>query len=170
MPYVVSAHKFIDDAGLYFILDTTEEILDKFEIVIESLGLTGVGGRRTSGLGKFELYEESYELGLYDCDFVLEDLLKTKGDLYMSLSVIAPTENDIETFDKDKSTYTLIQRTGFVESINYSDTPLKKKQTVLFNSGSCFDKKLIGQLLDVSNEGWHSVYRYGKGMYLGVTL
>lgn len=41
---------------------------------------------------------------------------------------------------------------------------------MMFNSGSCFNKHLKGQILDVSNKGNHKIYRYGIGMFLGVKI
>jgi CRISPR-associated protein Csm4 len=40
----------------------------------------------------------------------------------------------------------------------------------MFNTGSCFQEKIKGRILDVSDQGGHPVYRYGKGMFLGVKI
>ena len=53
MPYLVSARRFQENGGLYFILQTSGEWREKLDPVIESLGLSGVGGKKSSGLGKF---------------------------------------------------------------------------------------------------------------------
>lgn len=72
VPYPVMVYRFKENSGLYFILRSTEYWRERFDIVVESLGLTGIGGKRSSGLGKFELAEESFETGLYDSDIMLE--------------------------------------------------------------------------------------------------
>jgi len=170
MPYIVSSFKFNEDAGLYFLLDTNEKLREKFEVVLDSLGGNGIGGKKHIGLGKFELYEESYELFLYDSDAAIDELINTEGDFYMALSVVAPTDDDLDSIDLEQSYYIIINRTGFVDSVNYSNNALKKKSVMMFNSGSCFNKHLKGQILDVSNKGNHKIYRYGIGMFLGVKI
>lgn len=170
LPYIVSSFQFNEDSGLYFLLDTNQELKEKFDLVIESLGSTGLGGKKHTGLGKFRLYEDSYELVLYDSDYVIYELLHTEGDYYMALSVVAPTDDDLDSIDLDNSYYTLINRTGFIDSNNYANTFQKKKSVMMFNSGSCFNIQLKGKILDVSNNGSHAVYRYGKGMFLGVKI
>ncbi|WP_081411115.1 type III-A CRISPR-associated RAMP protein Csm4 [Desulfotruncus alcoholivorax] len=170
MPYLVSAYRFVGTGGLYFILQSSEFWREKFDIVIESLGLSGIGGKRSSGLGKFELAEESFEIGLYDSDCILEEMLKEDGGVYMSLSVLAPAQDDLAVIKQGKSYYSLIRRTGFVASPVYAGTQLKRKPVVMFDAGSCFPAKIKGRILDVSDNGGHPVYRYGKGMYLGVKM
>jgi CRISPR-associated protein Csm4 len=179
-PYLVSAFRFRSkytsnfpeqqDSGLYFILKASEEWREKFDFVIESLGLSGIGGKRSSGLGKFELAEDSFELGLYDSDCVLDEMLDKEGEIYISLSVLAPNRDELVTIKKGQSFYTLVKRTGFVASPAYADNQLKRKPVVMFNTGSCFQEKIKGRILDVSDQGGHPVYRYGKGMFLGVKI
>jgi len=170
LPYPVSAHCFREDSGLYFILHAAEEWRDKLDYVIESLGVSGIGGKRSSGLGKFELYDDSFEVGLYDSDCILEELLKENGIFYMSLSVLAPARDDLDIIKGGQSYYTLVKRTGFVASPAYAAAPLKRKPVVMLAAGSCFEGKPQGRLLDVSDQGGHAVYRYGKGLYLGVKV
>lgn len=170
MPFSIASFQFNENSGLYFLLDASDEMREKFEIVLDSLGTTGLGGKKYIGMGKFVLYEDSYEMVLYNSDEVIDELLNTEGDLYISLSVVAPTDEDLDSIDLEKSYYTLINRTGFIDSINYSNVHLKKRSVMLFNSGSCFNRPIKGQILDVSNYGAHNVYRYGKGMFLGVKI
>ncbi len=169
-PYPVAVSRFREDSGLYFILKTTEEWREKFDRVVASLGLTGIGGKRSSGLGRFEPAEESFETGLYDSDCILEDMLNENGDVFMSLAVLAPAREDLDIVKQEKSFYTLSKRTGFVASPDYAGTYLKKKPVVMFNAGSCFPEKIAGRILDVAERGGHPVYRYGKGMYVGVKV
>lgn len=175
LPYVVSGYRFRKDAGLYFILKTTKEIKEKFDIIINSLGTSGIGGKRSLGYGKFELMGEPYELDkeypVYDCDIHLLDLLESKGDYYMALSVVKPNEKDIRNFDTNRNFYKITKKSGFVFSKDYSYNLIKKKDSYVFDKGACFKKKITGQLVDVStNRGKHPVYLYGKSMYLGVKL
>ncbi|NLK22607.1 MAG: type III-A CRISPR-associated RAMP protein Csm4 [Clostridiales bacterium] len=161
-PFVLSIQRFSESAGLYFIVYTTEELKNKLDNILDSLSTEGLGGKRSLGYGKFEFAScENLEL---------EKLLASDGDYYMNMSILKPNAEELLSIDREKSTYTLIEREGYIDSINYSQTNLKKKPLVMFNSGSCFDKKLKGEITDVSNGENHKVYRYGKPLYLGVKI
>lgn len=173
-PYYVGTFTFAPLAGLYFILGTDkEEKFDFYTEIINSLGYSGIGGKRTSGLGLFELEDDPYELEEEYClnehDAALAVLLKKeKADFYLALSVIYPLKDEIENLDMEKACYRLVRREGFVQSVNYNDFFVKRKPLVMFDSGSVFPKRLIGDIPDVSLDGRHPVYRYGKSLMLGV--
>lgn len=169
LPYLVSAKKFHMDCGLYFILETTNDIKTKFDVIIEDLGHEGIGGKRSSGYGKFNLREKGFALGKYESDIELNKLLNDKSSYYMSLSTITPTLSDIESIDIDNSYYSILKRSGFVYSDNYTNNHVKKCDLFMFDHGSCFNNKLTGDLIDVAFDkvGKHPVYRYGLGMWIG---
>lgn len=174
-PYVVAAYRFKEETGLYFIVKVASpQIEDKLLPVVESLGISGIGGKKSYGYGRFCLSEEPIEFaggeGLYDSDLKLGEMMERDTGLFMSLSVLLPGKSDLESFNKERSYYTIIPRTGFVNSPLYSRRPLKHKQVCMFGSGSCFDRAMEGQLADLSSDGGHQIFRYGKGMYLGVNL
>lgn len=190
-PYVISAYRFPFEeekqnnkkgdkegalqTGLYFILKTDNQGLqEELDIVLDNLGVTGIGGKKTTGLGKFKLAEEPIEFGadfgLYDSDIILGKMLNRKGKYYMALSTISPLEKELEAFIPEENFYTLIQRSGFVESPAYWENPIKRKPVTMFGAGSCFKEPLSGRILNLSSGGNHPVYRYGKGMYLGVDV
>lgn len=186
-PYIISAYRFpfeeekqndkerIIQTGLYFILKTDSQVLqEKLNTVLDSLGLTGIGGKKTTGLGKFKLAEEPIEFGadfgLYDSGIILGKMLSRKGKYYMALSAVSPSEKELEAFIPKDNFYTLIQRSGFVESPTYWGNPIKRKPITMFGAGSCFKEPLCGRILNLSSGGNHPVYRYGKGMYLGVDV
>lgn len=165
--YNISVYRFLDNCGIYFILRCKEEIKQKIDIAIDSLSMSGLGGKRSLGYGKFQF--ESYESDYFD------KLLDKKADYYMALTTFLPTSEEIRTFNKDKSTYTLVERGGFVESLEYSSSndraSKKKKPLVMFGAGSCFDMKFEGQLFNVSKDDKkHPVYKYGKPLFLGVKI
>jgi CRISPR-associated protein Csm4 len=81
MPYIVSSWRFKPDSGLYFILRTRDrEIADLIEQTLGSLGISGIGGKKSTGLGKFELAEDpiefSGEFGVYDSDIELGRMME----------------------------------------------------------------------------------------------
>lgn len=166
-PYSVSGYVFKKDAGLYFIVGLKEEkFKETLSRVLESLGYSGIGGERSSGYGKFEIvddFEISSQSGI-EAEKLLYNLLTQKAERYLSLSVVSPKPSEIKELDS----YKLIPRKGFVLSTSYADKPLQRKQVTMLASGSCFSEKIEGQILDLSKDGSHPVYRYGKALMIGV--
>ena len=67
LPYFVNSYKFNDNAGLYFILgyeDDDDAII--MEKIIESLGYSGIGGKKSSGYGKYKFFDDFIELSETD--------------------------------------------------------------------------------------------------------
>lgn len=172
-PYNVGIFTFNHDAGLYFILGIdSADRLDYYKSLLESLAYSGLGGKRTSGCGRFEPAEDEIELdtecSITESDYRLAAMLHADTPLYMSLSVISPREDDWEYINAPQTCYTLVQRRGFIYSASYSDRFQKRRPLVMLNAGSCFPGKLRGSIVDVSSGGGHSVYRYGMGLMIGV--
>lgn len=159
-PYNIGTFTFNKKYGLYFIVKASEEGAELLSDIMDSLSYTGIGGRLSSGLGRFDY---SYT----DLEYKLEERLEKESDTYMSLSVSMADENELVNIIEGAS-YTLIKRSGFIASETYGDTPLKKQDFYCFKSGSCFKQKFKGNIFDVSNQGRHSVYRYLKPMFIGL--
>lgn len=161
--------------GLYVIVKYKEqEQIDFFQkILVDSLGFSGIGGKRSSGYGKFYIEDEMDPDvdGLPEKKLIFE-LLETKGDYNIALSVVSPTEAEIENNDFDKAYYKLISRDGFVYSTEYTDenTLVKRKSLSMFKEGSCFPFEIEGEVKDVSDNGKHPVYKNGKMLKIGVKL
>lgn len=176
-PYQVGSVFFKKGCGLYLLLKLEDkQTLDRFEKALKSLGLSGIGGKRTTGYGKFQLFEDRIELDpecyatKYDKKLA-ELLLNSKTAKYhMLLSVACPDTDELTNQLVENSFYTLIPRTGFVQSDSYYKRPVKRKPIVMFDTGSCFQRQFTGAVLDLSKEGNHPVYRYGKAMTMGVSL
>jgi CRISPR-associated protein Csm4 len=172
-PYYVGVFQFFQDCGLFILLAYQEEAQrELFSQLLASLSYTGIGGKRTSGLGKFEVFAEEIE------DTKAENpsrqalarmLAEDTAPYQMNLSVALPREEELEPV-LEKAFYTLIRRGGFVQSQTYSDTPLKKKVQYFFAAGSCFRKRFTGDVYDVAYVGHHPVYRYAKPLFLGVRI
>ena len=175
-PYFIGAHIFSECSGLYFITKLKSEELKKaFDIIVKSLSYSGIGGKRTSGYGKFQLADDVVELDpeeyATEDDRLLAEMLTGKSsDYYMTLSVTSPLLEEITPELQNNSFYTLIPRSGFVNSRNYSETSLKRKSIVMLGAGSCFSARLKGHIPDVSEQGGHPVYRYGMAMMMGVNV
>lgn len=162
VPYRVGIYRFKEENGLYIVVGyDSQEILDLSDELFEMLSLSGIGGKKNSGLGHFDL--EIAELPKE-----LNKRLNTKGEV-MTLSVSLPTDKEIEDI-LDDSRYLLVKRSGFVDSYTYSKEQRRKKDIYLFKSGSCFNKTYQGDVYDVSSGGNHSVYKYAKPLFMGVEV
>lgn len=174
LPYQVASVKFHEDAGLCLIVKTDEDMKEYFDDVIDSLETTGLGGKRSSGYGKYELEEFGIELTDKEGDSLglkkLYELLNAEGDSYISLSCMLPEKDDLEVVRDEQSFYQLVLRKGFVYSLSYADRSLKRKQVVMLRSGASLPMRIKGSIADTSSDGAHPVYRYGKGMFLGVKI
>ncbi len=185
MPYPVSGWRFAEDCGLYFIVKTkNDNDIDLLSTIIDSLSISGIGGKKSTGMGKFELAEKPISLSsknesdsyshAYSADInyfqEFSKMLDSESGCYMSLSVLILNDSEFELFEPEDSYYSLLPRSGFIYSKEYSDKPLKKKPIIMFASGSCFKKSFPGDIIDLSDKGAHPVFRYGKGMYMGVNL
>lgn len=161
--YFLSYFRFNKDNGLYFILgfenSSRQELFDN---LLYSLSFTGIGGKKTSGLGKFEMIEENLPKEI-------SNKINTKGANMLLTSSMAG-EDELEKIDEDAN-YALIRRGGFIYSEDKigSKNNVKRKRTMhFFKSGSIFNKKFEGDLFRVDDGFVHPVYRYGIPMWLEV--
>ncbi len=163
MPYRVRTFRFGEGNGLYIICGyqkkNGKELLEE---LLEYLMLDGLGGKRSSGLGRFECVPVKMNR-------ILADRLEEKSGRYMTLSISLPQSGELSEI-LENSSYLLQKRSGFVASDQYSTEWMRKKDAYLFASGSCFSKKYRGCILDVSCGGAHPVYRYAKPIFLGVDV
>ena len=174
--YNIEVFKFNKDSGLYFIVEILYEWKEKFENVLESLSLTGIGGKKTSGYGQFFIEEDPMEFDgkdfekIYsdDDEFINKSLYKNEKN-YLVLSSYTPKYDEIERLKEDGNCYQLIKRSGFVNSYLYSENPQKRKQLYMISSGATLNFKPEGRLVDLKLNGNHSIYRMGKPIVIGVT-
>lgn len=162
-PYRVSSFHFEEGNGLYSIV-SYESLEDKelFEEILECLSFTGLGGKKSSGLGRFEWRDiqvpkewlESFDLQKYDT--------------YMLLSTALPISEQLDTILKESS-FSLIKRAGFIDSTTYSDRQMKKNDLFVFAPGSVFKSSFNGQIVTEEKGGNHPIYRYEMAFLMGVS-
>ncbi len=168
LPYNVGIYTFNKEKkskyGLYFIIGyNDDETFYRFDDIMYSLGYTGIGGKTSSGLGKFEAV-----IGDVPENFI--DMLATSdADRYITLSTCMAKNEELETVIPGAE-FSLIKRSGFISSVSYSDTFRKKKELYCFSSGSSFKNKFEGDVFDLSDGGTHPVYRYAKPFFMGVNI
>lgn len=163
MPYNVGVFQFQQNAGIYFLFAFEHKDDKKYlDELFDALAFTGIGGKRSSGLGKFTVTTAEAPQGF-------EERLdnKKEGQSVMALSVCLPEEEELEVILRDAS-YGLIKRSGFVSSETYARAYEKKRDLVVFTPGSCFGNRFNGVLSDVSAGGSHPVYSYGKSLMMRI--
>lgn len=161
MPYRVGVFYYKKKCGVYIIVGYDEDSIKNFtEMLLESLSYSGIGGKRSSGLGRFTFHSKKLPAEL-------SERLGHCDNKCMTLSVALPKENEIE-YAMDGATYIINKRSGFVASETYSDTYMRKKDLYVFKSGACFTHMFNGDVYDVSCGGRHPVYRYAKPFFMEV--
>ena len=162
-PYEVGTFSFYDDCGLYLLSGfESEEAKALFESLMEQLQHSGLGGKRSSGYGRFEY-------STMTPDEWLVERINGESEVYMLLNTALPKDSEIEEV-LEGANYLVINRGGFVASSHYSDSMQRKRELVMFKSGSCFNSRFDGDVFDVSTKaGSHPVYRYGKPMLMRIS-
>ena len=176
--YNIEVFKFNKNSGLYFIVKLPED--DKwqeiFENILESLSLTGIGGKKNSGFGQFISEDPMFFDGTdfdaieSESDAFINRALFTKSKKFLLLSSYSPKIEEIKKIKESDNCYQLIKRSGFVNSSSYSEQAEKRKQVYMLSSGSVLNFKPEGKILDLSLHGNHSIYRMGKPIVLGVKI
>jgi len=169
MPYSVGLFSFYKDCGLYLIIAyETDEALDYALRLLRLLSLGGIGGKISSGYGKFEFAEQiklnaasSSELARLNELLCAED-----AKSYLLLTSSLPTNDELETTMED-SNYGIIRRGGFIQSFD-KDGIYKKQTQYFFCCGSVFKRKYNGDIFNVAGHYGHPVYRYAKPIFLGI--
>ena len=170
-PFYVNTWTFAPSAGLYVIVGfENDDDLYWLETIMRHLGLSGVGGKKNSGLGKFDVddvifLDDAYSGGLE----ALQTLLAAEGTWQMTLSCALPTNEEL-TNALDGAAYQILKRSGFVHSAGYADEQRKHNNLYVLSAGSCFKHKFAGDIYDIANGGKHAVYRYAKPLFLGVNV
>lgn len=172
LPYYVGSYVFSEHSGLYFILGVEHE--EEFTLIKElllSLGYSGIGGKRSSGYGKFELADDKLERfddgGVYDDGTAIALMLYNEKSKYqMCLAPVCPRSDELAVVKQ--GSYKLIKRGGFITSSAAKDN-IKRNSIYMLQEGSCFPERLRGQMLQQTVDGLaHDVYRDGIGMFVGL--
>lgn len=167
LPYHVGSYIFREDAGLYFVLGFEDENAAKeFRDIAESLGYSGIGGKRSSGFGKYEIVGEPIDLSSSDGDFLALYKMLENDDakLKMCIAPLCPTSGQAASVKSGN--YKIIKRSGFVTS---GEDNLKRSTFYMLAEGSCFSTAIQGEMKELKIPGFdHFIYRNGLGMFVGV--
>ena len=89
-----------------------------------SLSYSGLGGKRSSGLGRFEC--RAFPVP----DALLRGLAR-KGSRYMLLSCALPRDEELDQA-VEGADYQLVKRSGFVASADYAPQQMRKRDLYVF--------------------------------------
>lgn len=170
LPYYVAAFSFGADAGLYLLAGVKDEGTgEELSRLLVQLGLSGIGGKRSSGYGKFRLDGEPVALpeGGADAAAVAAMLAEETAPWQMTLSHLLPSPEEAGTLSD--GFYNLQKRGGFVTPLS-GEYEQKKDSVYMLAPGSCLKTRLAGCMVSLGESGGHEVLRAGKGLYVGLAV
>lgn len=148
--FYMTAVRFAENAGLYFLLDYDSRWERKIKAAIRYLGDEGLGGERTYGFGHFE------------CEFRTAPYWNLDGGDRLLLSGYYPSDDELESVKAGGvKSYRLRDTGGYIYS--GGDTGLRKPWVKLFAEGAVLSFLPRGSLVDVTPSVFarHKVYRSG---------
>jgi len=153
--YTVSSIILDKDVFFYFLIDG--ELSEPLEKSIKAIEFYGIGGERSIGYGGIE----RVSISEFDNEFDHASNCKK----FMTLSLLHPTSDEIETVKKGR--YTLIERKGWVllYGKNYIRNGLPKRPLFYIGEGSVFNKQLTGMIKE-EIIGENKIFRYGKALMI----
>lgn len=163
-PYIVDKIYFLENSGVYFILEEKENF-DKefFKNVLEHLGEFGIGTDRNVGNGHFVIEK----IETKNLKFSLN------ANYLMNLSLYLPTKEEVEKFTK-VCQYKIIKRGGWVSNIVDLEMFKKgqlKKSIYMIDEASIFENNFeyVGKVVDLRTEDInHPVWREGRSLFIPI--
>ena len=153
--FQVSTVRFRDESCLYVIAKESELLNE----LMTSLQYTGIGGKRSSGYGQFDLT-------ILDLpDSFKNRLTKAHQGPVMTLTTSLPVEKELE-YAMETGSYLISKSSGFAFSTETNEN-YRKQDLYKFASGSTFSETYTGQIVDVRPLDFpHEVLSYAKPLFL----
>ena len=152
--FQVSTVRYRDESCLYVIAKESELLNE----LMTSLQYTGIGGKRSSGYGQFDLT-------ILDLpDSFKNRLTKAHQGPVMTLTTSLPVEKELE-YAMETGSYLLSKSSGFAYSTETKEN-YRKQDLYKFASGSTFSETFTGQIVDVRPLDFpHEVLNYAKPLF-----
>lgn len=152
--FQVSTVRFRNESCLYVIAKESELLNE----LMTSLQYTGIGGKRSSGYGQFDLT-------ILDLpDSFKNRLTKAHQGPVMTLTTSLPVEKELE-YAMETGSYLLSKSSGFAFSTETKEN-YRKQDLYKFASGSTFSETYTGQIVDVRPLDFpHEVLNYAKPLF-----
>lgn len=140
-----------------YVLASQSPLLDQ---LMQSLQFSGIGGKRSSGYGFFEL-----EIEDLPAEFA-EHLNNSKFGHQLLLTTSLPKSLELDQA-VEGANYQIVKKAGFVYSETGSEL-VRKQDLYQFASGSVFKQMYQGSIIDVRPDDFaHPVYSFNKGLFYG---
>lgn len=173
LPYQVGLYQFKNNAGLWFLAGCeTEKLADFLQVLVEGLALSGIGGKTSSGYGKFHLDDIPVLLNEpFDevTEWLYNALENSAADRQLLLSASLPSDEELAEL-LPESEYMLVRRAGFIQSDSYAEENRRKASQLFLAAGSVLPDRFNAKLYEVGEAGKHPVYRLSAPLFLGVEL
>ena len=154
-PYRVATTHYDHGVELAFIA-SDQPLL---QTLLESLQYTGIGGKRSAGLGRFDLSVEDLSPQLSAQVTVSAD-----GPVMLLTSAIAQEDDLANAVAQGQ--YLVVKASGYAFSSQVKDS-YRKQDIFKFKAGSTFGQTFKGALVDVAPEDFpHPVWHYAKPLFL----
>ncbi len=156
LPYNMQVYSFNENCGLYLIMAAKDnEIIKIVEGLLKCLSYSGIGGKKSSGFGRFEVEK------IKTPAILKEKINFDKGGVLLSCAMAKGDELELSL---ENAAYLLKRRAGF----SASKELYRKKDFYSFAAGSYFCCAFSGDVFDVATKHSHPIYRYAKPMFYEV--
>ncbi|MCD8145797.1 MAG: type III-A CRISPR-associated RAMP protein Csm4 [Clostridiales bacterium] len=171
-PYYVGAYVFREDAGLYVVAGCgTDEQQSAVAKLLAGLGWSGIGGKVSSGYGKFHIIQTVPLSAACTGDegWLYDRLTDENANHQLLLTTSLPQEDEMDAA-LENACCQVVRRGGFVQSGTDANGARKKRTQYFLAAGAVLERRFSGGLFDVGGSETAPVYRYGKPVFLGVEL
>ncbi|GEM01542.1 CRISPR-associated protein Csm4 [Halolactibacillus halophilus] len=146
-------------ASLYVI--ASESVL--FDLLMESLQYSGIGGKRSVGYGQFILEKQDLPKEF------LSRLQAKDAQAELLLSTSVPTDEELAG-SLEGAYYMIKKSSGFTYSESVGNQ-LRKQDLYKFKAGSTFKRSFTGNIRDVKPDDFpHPVWNYAKGFFFALNI
>ncbi|KXT78673.1 CRISPR-associated RAMP protein, Csm4 family [Streptococcus sp. DD11] len=129
-----------------------------FDELMKALQFSGLGGKRSSGYGRFELEIKDVP------EKLAEHLTFDAASNVMALTTALPVDDDLTEAMRDGQ-YLLTKSSGFAFSSSHQSN-YRKQDFYKFKAGSTFSKSFRGQIADIRPIGFsHPVWNFAKPLF-----
>lgn len=171
-PYQIGAFRFFPECGLYVLAGVkTMDQAEKLHTLLSALGMSGIGGKVSSGYGSFTVTETHVLSQTTDEQLKwLNAALNASGAKHqLLLTTSLPTDAELDDV-LENAQYQLVRRAGYVQSETFAASPDRKRTQYFLAAGAMLERPFRGALYTVAENGGHPVLRYAKPMTLGVAF
>lgn len=158
-PYRLSSIRYAEGVSLAFI--SIENTL--IDTLMSSMQYQGIGGKKSTGFGRFSYTTENLE------PEIIDRINSAEKQNHLLLTDSLPKTEMLES-SVVKAKFLLDKKSGFVFS-NSSKENVRKQDVYMFKAGSTFQNIFEGEILNVAPDNFdHPVWSYAKPLFLSLEV